>query len=395
MCILRRESLSFLIFAAFAVSFLSMDCGSSAKADEPVEQSGWLSFRNGLRNQGVATSPLPEKLELLWEFTTPDGTASTPVIADGKTYVGTLSGEIHCFDLSTGEKSWTYRSVEKVAANDIPPGFNAALALNASTVFAGDDFGGFHAIDRTTGKRRWKFDSEGEIVGGAQIVGQRVIFGSHDGFLYCFEAETGNQVWKAETFGPVNATPTIAGQYTFTTGCDQPVLRVFDIQTGKAEKEVPLEALLIASAAAKDDLLYFGTNGGTVIALNWKESREQWSFSVPKRDQPIHSSPAITDKLIVIGSRDKHVYGIDRQSGELKWSFQTRAAVDSSPVVAGKNVYFGSKDKNIYGVSLETGEEVWKYPARQSVTGSPAIAEGFLVIGTDQTNGKIMCFGQK
>jgi outer membrane protein assembly factor BamB len=120
-----------------------------------------------------------------------------------------------------------------------------------------------------TGKKRWTFETDGEIVGGAQVVGDNVIFGSHDGFLYCFNAKSGKEVWKAETHGPVNATPTIAGKYTFTTGCDQPVLRVFNIENGTTAKEVPLEALLLAAAAVKDNILYFGSDGGNVVALDW------------------------------------------------------------------------------------------------------------------------------
>ncbi|WP_197440752.1 outer membrane protein assembly factor BamB family protein [Thalassoglobus neptunius] len=362
--------------------------------DEVVKAAkGWTSFRNGHQNLGIADGPLSEELELKWEYTTPDGTASTPVIADGRTYVGTLSGDIHCFELSSGELVWTYRSVDEVAENDIPPGFNAALALNSTTVFGGDDFGTFRAVDRKTGARKWTLETEAEIVGGAQVVGDNVIFGSHDGLLYCLNAETGEKVWTAEAQGPVNATPTIHDGETFTTGCDQPVLRVFDIQQGKSVSEVPIDALLIASAAAKDGILYFGTDGGSVHALPIVDGVEGWTFSIPGREQQMHSSPVVTEDVVLIGSRDKHVHCIDRKTGELKWSFATRGRVDSSPVIAGDKIYFGSADRNIYGVNLSDGKEVWKFPAKQSITGSPAIASGYLVIGTDSSNGRILCFG--
>lgn len=391
---LQRQRDSSARFCLLMITLLTCSSLPQLWGAEPRPDT-WNSFRNGLQNQGVATHPLPETLELLWEFTTPDGTASTPVIANGKTYVGTLSGEIHCFDLKSGKKEWTYQSVEEVAANDIAPGFNAALALNSELVFAGDDFGGFHAVDRTIGKQRWMFATEGEIVGGAQVVGDKVIFGSHDGYLYCLRANSGDQIWKAETHGPVNATPAIAGKHTFTTGCDQPVLRVFDIETGTTTQEVPLDSLLVASAAVDGDTLYFGTDGGTVFALDWKTPKEVWSFSIPKREQQIQSSPALTAEFVIIGSRDKHVHCIDRQSGELRWSFATRGRVDCSPVIAGDRVYFGSADKNMYALNIADGKEVWKYSAKQSITGSPAIAEGYLVIGTDPSDGKILCFGKK
>lgn len=359
---------------------------------EPAGVSGWQSFRNGLNNPGVAATQLSPEPKLVWEFTTPDGTASTAVISEGRVYMGTLSGHVHCFELASGKEVWSYRSVEEVDPNSFAPGFNAAAALDGNTVYIGDDQGTFHAIDRQTGKARWQTITDGEIVGGAQVVGERVIFGSHDGFLYCHAAQSGEQLWKVETFGPVNATPCLAGQYTFTTGCDKPILRVIDTDAGQQAAEVPLDSLLLAAAAVRDDILYFGTDSGVVSALDWKNRKTLWQFSAPNREQQIHSSPAVTEDVVVIGSRDKQVYCLDRKTGELRWSFRTRGKIDSSPVISGDRVYFGGADKKLYAVSLADGKEVWSTFTRQSITGSPAMAEGHLVVGTDSTNGRILCF---
>jgi len=361
-----------------------------------ADESGWTSFRNGPQNLGIAHSELPDDLELVWEIASPDGITSTPVIADGITYVGTLSGELLAIELKTGNILWKYNTIEKKDPSDFAPGFNAPLALNKTTVFGGDDFGMFHAVDRKTGKAKWKKETEAEIAGGALIMDDKVIFGSHDNHLYCMNAETGEQVWAAETHGPVNGTPTLGGQYTFTTGCDQPILRVFDVTTGEETHEVPIDdSLLIASAAVKDDILYFGTDGGELCALDWKNKNFLWRFTVPKRQHEMRASPVVTDDLVIIGSRDKHLHCVDRKSGELKWSFQTRGRVDSSPVLVGNRVYFGSADKNVYAVDINNGKEVWKYYAKQSFTGSPAVGGEYLVIGADSTDGKIYCFGKK
>lgn len=364
-------------------------------AEETKQREEWVSFRNGHECWGIAPSPLPNNLELLWELQTPDGVASTAVIADGKAFVGTVSGDLHCLELRTGKEIWKYRSVEEVDPNSFPPAFNAPLALSEHLILAGDDFGTFHAVDRQTGQRRWTAETDSEIVGGAQVRGERVIFGSHDGFLYCHDVDTGRQIWKVETHGPVNGTPCFSDRYTFTTGCDQPILRVIDVEEGKEAAEIEIDALLIASAAVRDGILYFGTDGGVVTALDWKKKETVWEFSVPERQQQIHSSPAVTEELVVIGSRDKHVHCLDRRTGAHRWSFATRARVDSSPVIAGDRVYFGSSDRTLYAVTLAEGKEAWQHPAGQPVTASPAIADGCLVIGTDSSNGKILCFGDK
>ena len=388
----RREFLKQCTAFGFATLSLPTLGLCAEQSESESKLAGWTSFRDGLHNRGLAESGLPQEPKLAWEIETPDGTASTPVISDGRVYMGTLSGDLHCIDLKSGKVQWTYRSVEKVDPNSFAPGFNAPAALDATSVYIGDDQGIFHAVDRATGKRRWKVVTEGEIVGGAQVVGERVIFGSHDGFLYCHAAESGERIWRVETFGPVNGTPCVAGQYTFTTGCDKPILRVFDIEQGKQTAEVPIEGLLLASAAVVNGILYFGTDQGSVFALDWKNNKVIWEFEVANRDQQMRSSPAVSAEVVIVGSRDKHVYCIDRKSGELRWSFQTRAKVDSSPVIVDDRVFFGADDKNLYALNIADGSEAWKHYARQSISGSAAVAENHLVIGTDSSHGKILCF---
>jgi len=355
----------------------------------------WTTFRNGPSLLGVSSATLPEKLDLLWELPTDDGVVSTPVIRDGKVYVGTLVGYLLCLDLATGKEHWRYRSIESKDEKEFASGFAAPIGIAGDAVFAGDDQGTFHVVDAATGKKKWSLETDSEIVGGPTFLDDRVLFGSHDGKLYCLKQADGAKVWEFETQGPVNATPTLAGQFTFITGCDKPIMRVVDTTTGQQHMEIPMDELLIASAAVVDDILYFGTDAGSVIALDWKKKERLWTYSVPNREQQIHSSPAISGNTLVIGSRDKHLHAIDRTTGKGLWTFQTRAKIDGSPVIAGDRVYFGSADKFLYGLSLKDGSQVWKQSVSQSVAGSAAVASNRLVIGTENNTGRILCFGAK
>lgn len=384
----------FLQTAAAAGLVASLPRGGRA-ATAAKAAADWTTFRNGSSLLGVAASTLPEKLELLWEVPMDDGIVSTPVIRDDKAYVGTLVGYLLCLDLATGKELWRYRSIESKDEKEFASGFAAAIGIIGDAVFAGDDQGTIHVVDAATGKRKWMLETGSEIVGGPTFIDDRVLIGSHDGKLYCLKQSDGTNVWTFETQGPVNATPTLAGPYTFITGCDKPIMRVVDTATGKQHAEIPMNELLIASAAVVDDILYFGTDAGSVIALDWKTQKRLWTYSVPNREQQIHSSPAISGNTLVIGSRDKHLHAIDRTTGKGLWRFPTRAKIDGSPVIAGDRVYFGSADKFLYGVSLKDGQQVWKQSAGQSVAGSAAVASGKLVIGTETSSGRILCFGAK
>jgi outer membrane protein assembly factor BamB len=150
------------------------------------------------------------------------------------------------------------------------------------------------------------------------------MFSSH-GKLYCLNSDSA-KLWEFDTLGPINgsqaltpgsggggyglnSTPVVANQFTFVAGCDKPFLRIVDVSSGQQHAEIPLESLMIASPALIGNVLYFGTPDGEVIALDWSTKQQQWLYADKQRTQEIHSSPAVTDQLVLIGSRDKRLHG--------------------------------------------------------------------------------------
>jgi len=118
-----------------------------------------------------------------------------------------------------------------------------------------------------------------------------------------------------------------------------------------------------------------------------------WRYKYSDRDFPFYSSPAVTDKLVIIGGRDKLVHAIDAKTGESLWTFSTKARIDSSPVIAGSRVYIASKDGDILGLDLESGDAAWRFDTGSAITASPAIANGRLVIST--LDGLVYAFARK
>lgn len=373
----------------------------AAPSDPSDTSASWPNFRNGTDLRGVAGTTLPEKLELLWQLETHDGVTSTAAISGGFVYVAELSGLIRRLDLHSGQELWKYRTIESQDLEEFAAGFNAPVTLSDTGVFVGDEEGKLYALDRESGRPLWKPFETGDLIkGGVTILppdpasgAPRLLFGSHDGHLYCLNAATGEQIWKFDTRGPVNGSQAIHGEHTFVSGCDQPILRVVNTNTGEQHAEIPLDgSLLVASPALVGDVLYFGTPDGEVIALDWIQQQRVWTYKDPGRKQEIHSSPAVTDKLAIIGSRDKRLHAIDRLTGERVWAFETKGPIDSSPVVVRERIFFGSADRNVYAVDF-SGQEVWKHNTGHRISASPAVGEGHLVIGCEGSGGAILCFG--
>ncbi len=376
----------------------NQDAPAKAKPEAAAKPSkidaSWPTFRRTADLAGVASSPLPSKLKQKWKITSKDGFTSTAAIVGEHVYVGALSGEMLCLKLATGEIVWSYRTLDKVEKNTFLPGFQSSPAVTADGVFAGDEDGIFHAIDRKTGQKKWTFASNGQIIASANVVGDRLIFGSYDSSLYCLKATDGKKLWQYQTEDRVNGSPAISGKHTFVTGCDQH-MRVINIETGEQETDMPLERFLIASPSVSGDLLFVGTHDSEVICLDWRKKEIVWQYSDEQRDQPYHSSAALTDKLVLIGGQDKQLHAIDRTTGKGVWKLATRGQVNSSPVIVGDRVFVGSKDGFLYEAKLADGTLIEKHqvPGR-GISASPAVGEGCLVIGAEGNDGALVCFGE-
>lgn len=101
----------------------------------------------------------------------------------------------------------------------------------------------------------------------------------------------------------------------------------------------------------------------------------------------VFSSPAVTPDLVVAGSDDGTVRGIDRSSGAERWTTATGGPVKSSPTVADGAAYVGSNDGSVHSFDVATGAKRWETPIGYEVVSSPAVAGGSVVIGSDKLYG--------
>jgi outer membrane protein assembly factor BamB len=352
----------------------------------PVQQTAksWPLGRGNALADGVAKSPLPEKLEVVWKVTVEKGAFDgTPVIADGVVYLGDMDGKVYAWNLADGTVLWTYK---------VESGFIASPAIRGGLLYIGDIDGKFYALDIKTGQPKWTFTSEAEIDNGANFWRDNVLFGSQDAKLYCLNADSGQLVWKFAIGDQIRCMPTVVGDRSFVAGCDS-TLHIIDLTEGKEAAKVPIESPTGVTPAVLGDNVYFGTEGGVVFAIHWKDAKVTWKADDKGSSQPYRSSPAVQDGIVVVGSRSRRVEALDPKTGHELWTFATKQRIDSSPVIVGQRVFVGAADGRLYGLDLKDGHQVWEHQATGGFTGSPAVADGKLVIATDR--GVVYCFGAK
>jgi outer membrane protein assembly factor BamB len=346
-----------------------------------LAQADWPLFRGNAEQTGIAAgSTLPDPLVIRWKIKLKDSVEGTAAIVGDTVYVGSLDEHLYALNLADGKEKWKY----KAGPIKAPP------SVKDGAVYVGDEEGMFHCVDAKTGGKRWTFETGGEITSGANFAGDHILFGGWDSTLYCLTKD-GKLAWKFKTEGPVNGAPAIAGNRTFVAGCDSH-LHVIDIKAGKELAKIDLGGQAGATAAIAGNMLYVGTMSNQVLAVDLKKNDIAWAFE-PQRSQPFYGSAAVTDKLVIVGCRNKLLHALERTKGTEVWKFPTMGRVDSSPVVVGKRVFVGSTDGNLYVIDLDKGRELKRFGLGRSITASPAVAHNCLVIGT--SNGFVVCLGKK
>ncbi len=349
-----------------------------------ISAADWTVFRGNPESTGVVEAKLPDQLEERWTFKTGNAIEGTPVIADGIVYVGSADKHFYAIDLKTGQQKWKVSLGSAVLAS---------AAMKKERLYVGTVDGKLFCLNAKDGSKVWSFDVEGTIKSGVNFHGDNILIGSRDIPLYCLSPD-GKKIWDFPIDGGSNGTPTVVGDKTFVAGCDS-VFHILDAKTGKELANLNIDDQAAATTAVLGDRAYFGTMGKSqMLAVSLTNPKILWTFVAERRQQPFYSSAAVTDKLVVVGSQDKRVYGLDREYGKEVWSFITDGQVDASPVIVGDRIYVGclSNDGNFYVLDLK-GKKIQELNLDSAVTSSAAVGPDCVLVGSDK--GTLYCFGAK
>lgn len=350
----------------------------------PVRQA-WPSHRGDPGLNGVAEGPLALPLAERWSFQAGKGIVPSPVVADGRLYVGCDDHKLYCLDATSGALVWAHETKDIVEAPALVAG---------GRVFVGVTDGSFLALDAQSGALVWSFQTQDKILGAANLLvldGEpHLVVGSYDANVYCLAAADGRLRWSFETANYVNGTPAIEGERIVFGGCDA-ILHVLDGRTGKELQALELgnDSQVAGSVALKDGRAYFGHYGNAFVCVDLARNEVLWSYKDPQ--QAFFSSPSLSGGYAVFGGRNKQLHCVDAASGTLRWKFATRRKLDQSPVVVGDAVAIGTADGKLAVLALADGSERWKVDLGAELAGSIAVAGGWIYVA--DLDGRVRGFG--
>ena len=351
----------------------------SAPPKAPEKITAWPMTRGGPALSGSAPVPAPTSPATAWTFVSSGSITAEAAIADGRVYVGTAKGTLHCLAADTGKQIWQFETKDAITG---------APAIGAGKVFLSSNDGGLYALDAAKGTEVWKFSTDDKISSGAVVIkspdgsSDWLLLNGYDGTARVLNASDGKVVWTYKTDNYINGAPAVVdGRFLVFGGCDAQ-LHVLNLKDGTAVHAIEANAYIPASIGTFGTMAFCGNYANETVAFDVVGGKIAWVYK--DRELPFFSSPAVNEQLVLIGSRDKHLHAIKRQNGDSAWKFQTGGRVEGSPILFTNAVVFGSTDGRLYAASLENGTELWQLDLGEPLIASPAFGERLIVIGGEK-----------
>ncbi len=366
-----------LVVATFLTSCDTPDKAPSTQASEPepaaTTSTPWPVTRGGPSLSGRVLSPVPRDPGIAWTFSLESPGTAEAAAAEGMLVVGDVMGFLYAIDLETRELRWKYETADSI---------EAAPAIHNGRVFAGSGDGSFHALDLATGREIWsitgneKFSSAPNLIPGPDGA-LRLVVNGYDGITRCLDPADGTVIWTYQTNDYINGTPALVDGKLAFGGCDT-VLHVLDAASGEKLNAIATESQITDSIATDGTTLFAANYANQVVAAETDASEPTWIYQ--NDDFPFFSAPAVDERNVYIGCRDKALHAIDRKTGEQAWTFPTGGRIESSPIVFDDAVVFGSSDGRLYAVDPASGGEIWRLDLGEKLTASPIFAFGQIII---------------
>jgi outer membrane protein assembly factor BamB len=247
-----------------------------------------------------------------------------------------------------GELLWEFSTDGMIAGNPV-------IRQDLVYVTAGNSL---HVVNRK-GEKQWSYDA-GAASRSTVAIADPVIYVLADNGLHALDMQ-GKRLWLFETQdGP---------------------LEVAGITMGWGEgNHVDPWAWYRSAPLVVGDKVVFSNRQGT-YALNAESGEKLWHANTGTT----HTRPVHHEGIIIVGSWDNHLYGLNIEDGSEAWKVASRLpggemagwlgweGFNLDPAIHNGVVYAGNRGTHLYAIEAKTGIEKWSWKHPTSWVGSPAV----------------------
>ena len=275
---------------------------------------------------------ISDSLKVKWKADVNGGlTNSSVTISNPYVFVNDLSGWITCLDIKTGKELGRLKNKGAVYSSPI---IDNGLLIFA-VVLNNAEHSDLHFYDFREGKTKSKIKIEGKVLSEILKTGNKIIFNSEEGRVYCFNLQ-GDTLWSTNTMAPIHCSP-----------------------------------------ALENGIIILGNDDGEVIALNSADGKIIYRKKV---GHLFLGCTAISDSIAYLGSYDGNIYAVDIGNGKLKWKFDTGIRIISTPVFNDKNIFICNLGGTIFALKKSDGKEIWRTDAGGVINATPLLSKNILLV---------------
>ncbi len=283
-------------------------------------QDGTQAWRTDIGN--ALARDIRERLGTSTSPTGWDYMQSSPMVAEGRVYVGSLNGKVYALASDTGQVAWTYQTGAKVRSTPV---------LDNGTLYVGSWDKYAYALDAQSGQLRWKTFVEGEVQSTALIASNLVYTASRKASVVALDSKTGEAKWEY-SYGTnmwVESSPVLANGTIFIGSSGSRWILGLESQSGKCVTTFNSKAFHWSTPAIADKMLFIGgasfrsdKNAGGLYGLQLVDGAfasagdAQWYFPIEKTVEAegnwsgVASSPMVADEVVYFAGLDGKLYAI-------------------------------------------------------------------------------------
>jgi outer membrane protein assembly factor BamB len=277
----------------------------------------------------------------------------------------------------------------------------SAPLLVGNRIYRGCDAGKMQAFDVETGRVTWEYQATGVatkkgIWSSPAVHDGRLYFGAYNGCIYCLNATTGREIWSQSYGEWVGASPIVVPEHglvyfglEYQRPWAQGSIGAFDIRDGRKVWEHRVKAYQHGSPSywKGGDLIVWGSADHVMLGLDAKTGAIRWQFETRRS---VKYAPAIDEarKLVAFASFDKSIYILDVETGEKRGEWLTGELCYTTPLFVGNKLFCGSGDRHLYVIDVDAMELVRKIDLNARVYSSPVRINDRIILGT--TGGRLL-----
>jgi len=312
------------------------------------------------------------------------------VSTDGPTAYVALASHVYAVQVSNGVEQWRY-----------PAKADAKISFYAAPTITPDGqliVGGYnrvlYSLSPKNGSVNWTFEGAKDRWIGSAAIGNGMIFApSTDYNLYALDMK-GKLLWKYTAGQALWSQPVVDTKRVYFGSLDHFVYAL-DMTTSKPDKaawSTKLDGSILGSLTlGKDGILYAGTLGGSIYALDSATGKIKWQHSLSSW---IWSGPTVDGSGNLFASDQAgKMFSLAADSGKENWSVQPDGPILGSPLVLENSIVFGTESGSLVSVGFDN-KTLWTKTITGKLYGTPVLAGTSILVAPLGGDATLIAFDQ-